>query len=463
MNLPLLFIVFPVVLSTASLFLRNKALYYRLALILMTLVLGIAAFILASRSPGGGTALSSSESFNILGRSLNLTHDALPLIGVIYLIACLWIASTFFYFSNEFFPALCVGYTALIIASLSIDPFLYSVLILFLANILFLPILSYSKFKHIKGRMRFLVFQMLSVFLILLAGWILAGGEIAPVDEEELFLSSILLGVGIALWLGVFPFHTWIPLLAEEVSFFPFGFLLTLLPVSGIIMLMKFLNSFAWLRDYAAFYPALQYLGAIMIFLGGIGAFFQKSIARMSAYTFVFGIGLLLCSVGYIPLASTDLVSAWILPLILAFWSISIAYHDMVGYEKRQSIEILKGQFYEKPLHSVLLLTGFFSLAGIPFFSGYPSTLFLFSAASVLNPIFLVFILGGELLLILTSIRLLLRLSFRSGQKLVIPDKISIDRILIVLVILLNVVMGLFPSVFYKPLMTSIMKIFPLI
>ncbi len=463
MNLPLVFIILPAVLSAASLVLRNRALYYRLALTFITLVLGITAFILASRTSNGGMILSSNESFTILGRSLNITYDVLPLIGIIYLVTCLWVASTFFYFPNEIFPALCVVYTALIIASLSIDPFLYSVLILFLANILFLPILSYSKFKHIKGRMRFLVFQMLSVFLILLAGWILAGGEITPVNENELFLSSILLGVGIALWLGVFPFHTWIPLLAEEVSFFPFGFLLTLLPVSGIIMLMKFLNSFAWLRDYAAFYPALQYLGAIMIFLGGIGAFFQKSIARMSAYTFVFGIGLLLCSVGFVPLASTDLVSAWIFPMILAFWSISIAYHDIVGYEKRQSIEILKGKFYEKPLHSVLFLTGFFSLAGIPFFSGYPSTLLLFSAASKLSPIFLIFILGGELFLILTCVRLLLRLSFRSGQNLVIPDKINIDRILIVLVILLNMVLGLFPSVFYKPLMTSIMKIFPLI
>lgn len=463
MNLPFLLIIFPAILSVASLFIRKKALYYRLLLILLTLVLAIIAFIFSSRSSNGNMILTSNESFNILGRSLNITYDDLPLVGIIYLATCLWIASTFFYFSNEFFPALCVVYTALIIASLSIDPFLYSVLILFLANILFLPVLSYSKFKHIKGRMRFLVFQMLSVFLILLAGWILVGGEITPVNEDELFLSSILLGVGIALWLGVFPFHTWIPLLAEEVSFFPFGFLLTLLPVSGIIMLLKFLNSFAWLRDYAAFYPALQYLGAIMVFLGGIGAFFQKSIARMAAYTFIFGIGLLLCSVGFVPLASTDLVSAWIFPFVLAFWSISIAYHEIVGYEKRQTIEILKGMFYEKPLHSLLLLTGFFSLVGIPFFSGFPPSLLLFSTAGKLSPVFLVFILGGELFLILACMRLLLRLFFHSEQKLVIPDKINIDRILIVLVILLNMILGLFPSVFYEPLMTSIMKIFPLI
>ncbi|NMC61274.1 MAG: hypothetical protein GYA51_18125 [Candidatus Methanofastidiosa archaeon] len=429
----------------------------------MTLSLAIIAFAFAVRFQNAGAALSGNESFTILGRSLNITYDDLPLVGILYLVTCLWISATFFYFPNEFFPVFCVIYTALSIASLSIDPFLYSVLILFLANIIYLPVLSLSKFTQIKGRMRFLVFQMLSVFLILLAGWILAGGEIAPVEEDQLFLSSILLGVGIALWLGVFPFHTWIPLLAEEVSFFPFGFLMTLLPVSGIIMLLKFLNNFAWLREYAAIYPALQYLGAIMIFIGGIGAFFQKSITRMSAYTFIFGIGLLLCSVGFIPLASTDLVSTWLIPIILAFWAISVAYQEMIGYEKGQTIEFLKGKFYEKPLHSILFLAGFCTLIGIPFSSGYPSVILLFTTARKLNSLLLFFIISGEIFVVLATIRLLLRLTFHSEQKLVIPDKINIDQIMLILVILLNIVLGLFPSVFYEPFITSISKIFPLI
>lgn len=463
MNLPFLWIILPIILSTATLLIRKRTLLYRSALATLTFLLGIGAFFIDIQSSNASISISSSERFLVLGRSFNVTYTDLPLVGMIYLIACAWIISTFFYFPNEYFPAFCVAYTAFIIASISIDPFLYSVLILFLANALFLPVLSSGTYRHITGRLRFLVFQLLSVFLILLAGWILAGGEIAPVEEDQLFISSVLLGCGIALWLGVFPFHTWIPLLAEEVSFFPFGFMLTLMPVSGIFMLLKFLNNFAWLREYSAFYPALQYLGAVMILLGGIGAFFQKSTARMVAYVFISGIGMLLCSVGFIPLVSTNLVSAWLVPLAIAFWSISLAYHELVGTKQGQTIESLKGSLFDKPLHSILLISGLFSIIGLPFASGFAPNILMLHTAGESKRIILLSILGGEVFLILTCIRLMLRLTLPSEQKLVIPDKINIDRILVVLVILLNIFMGIFPSVFFGPLFTTISKIFPLI
>ncbi len=463
MNLPFFWIILPIILSTVTLLIRKKTLLYRSVLTALTFLLGMGAFIIATQTPNASNLISSSERFLVLGRSLNVTYTDLPLIGTIYLIACIWIISTFFYFPNEYFPAFCVAYTAFIIASISIDPFLYSVLILFLANTFFLPVLSSGTYKRITGRMRFLVFQLLSVFLILFAGWILAGGEIAPVEEDQLFISSVLLGCGIALWLGVFPFHTWIPLLAEEVSFFPFGFMLTLMPVSGIFMLLKFLNSFAWLREYSVFFPALQYLGAVMILLGGFGAFFQKNTARMVAYVFISGIGMLLCSVGFIPIVSTDLVSAWLIPIAIAFWSISLAYHELVSTKLGQTIECLKGDLFNKPLHSILLISGLFSIIGLPFASGFaPNILILHSAIESKRSI-LFAILGGEVFLILTCIRVMLRLTLPSEQKLVIPDKINIDRILVVLVILLNISMGIFPSVFFGPLFTTISKIFPLI
>ncbi|MGV8025309.1 MAG: proton-conducting transporter membrane subunit [Anaerolineaceae bacterium] len=463
MNLPLFWIIIPIIITVSTLLIRKKTLLYRSILTALTFLLGIGAFIVAAQSSNISVILTSSERFLVLGRSLNVTYTDLHLVGTIYLIACVWTISTFFYSQNEYFPAFCVTYTAFIIASISIDPFLYSVLILFLANVLLLPVLSSGSYKHITGRMRFLVFQLLSVFLILLAGWILAGGEIAPVEEDQLFISSVLLGCGIALWLGVFPFHTWIPLLAEEGSIFPFGFMLTMMPISGILMLLKFLNNFAWLREYSAFFPSLQYLGAVMILLGGVGAFFQKYGARIVAYVFISGIGMLLCSVGFIPLISTDLVSAWLIPFTIAFWSISVAYHELVDLKREATIESLKSGLFEKPLHSVLLISGLFSIIGLPFFSGFAPNILMLHTASESKRIILFSILGGEIFLVLTCIRLMLRLILHPEQKLVIPDKIKIDRILVVLVILLNIFMGIFPSVFFRPLFTTISKIFPLI
>ncbi|HOJ01569.1 MAG TPA: proton-conducting transporter membrane subunit [Anaerolineaceae bacterium] len=464
MNLPFIFIVIPLLVSAASLIIRKRGILYRSLLSLCTFLFGLGAFIMAALSSDASTALSINEEFLILGRSLHISYTDLPLIGLIYFITTLWIVTTICFESNTFFPALSVSYTGFLVASISIDPFLYSTLIFFLANGIFLIALSKGEYRAIAGRMRFLLFQLLSVFLILLAGWILAGGEIAPVEEDQLFISSVLLGCGVALWLGAFPFHTWIPLLVEEVFFLPFGFMMTLMPISGILMLLRFVDNFAWLREYSAFYPAVLYLGVVMILLGGIGSFFQKSLKRVLSFVFIAGIGMLLSSVGFVPYASTDLVGSWLIPIAVGFWSISLAYVELVGSQSGSNIEDLKGKFIEKPLHAILLISGLFTVSGLPLFSGFAPNILMLHISVGINRVIQFCILGGEFFLCMTAIRLMLRLFiFSPPDKMRIPDKIKIDRILVGLIILWNIFQGIFPSLIFEPIFKALSKIFPLI
>lgn len=463
MNLPFVWIILPILFAITALFVRNRnSLYYGL-LLALSLILCSMAFIIASQNNEAGLPFTLYEDFSVLGRRFVITSNDLSLVGVIYALIFFWILAAFFQQTNSYFPALSVIYAALSIASYSIEPFLYSVLIIFLANTLYLPVLSSGSFQKISGRMRFLVFQLLSVFLILLAGWILAGGEITPVDEDQLFFSSILLGLGIATWLGTFPFHTWIPLLAEEVLFMPFGFMLTLFPISGILMLMKFLNDFAWLREFQAFFISIQYLGAAMVLIGGIGSFFQKLTSRVFAFVFINGIGMLLCGVGFIPSASTDLVAGWMVPFILSLLSISLANQKFTGSNLTHTIEDLKGKITEYPLFSLLLLSGLSSLIGLPLSSGFAPNLELLYNAQNTNQIILVMIICGQVFLILTGIRLLLRLVLASPKRFSIPGKIGMDSILILFLILFNTILGLFPKLVNEPVLATIGRIFPLL
>lgn len=458
MNLPVIYLILPAAIASACLLIQNRLKLCREILLGLTLLLGISAIIL-----GGNISNNFNETIIILGRSLTVRGTELPFVGFIYLIAFLYLTSTISQDSITSFPAVCVLYGSLNIASYSIDPFLYSVLIIFLANVVYLPILSNGEKTQISGRMRFLIFQMLSVFLILLAGWILAGGEIAPVNEDQLFFSSVLLGFGIALWLGAFPFYSWIPLLADEVSFLPFGFMMTIIPVSSVMMLLKLLNDFAWLREYSAFFLALQYLGALMILLGSVGAFFQKSLNRMFAFLFIMGIGLLLCAVGFIPLVSTELVSMWILVYVFACLSISIGYHKLVDARKGNTISALNGLFYEKPEYSVLLISGLFSIIGFPFFSGFAPTLNLvdtsFHASKFLN----ITILLGQLFLLFSVVRLILRLILQSERTSTLPSMIRIDRVDVIVLLIINIILGNFPNFIYGQFADMIAKIFPLL
>jgi len=462
MNLPMIWIIIPALLAAGSLLVRERKFLYVTALSILCLVLGTVAIILSFQR-SITTVLTTQETFLILGRSLTVNYQNLPLVGSIYLLAFFWIISLNFYKSNDYFPAFCVIYAALNIASFSIDPFLYSALIIFLANALYLPVLSTGSFSKISGRLRFLLYQLISIFLILLAGWILAGGEIAPVESDQLFFSTLLLGFGISIWLGIFPFHTWIPLLSDEVAFLPFGYMLTLLPLSGILLLLKFLNNFAWLRDYNAFFPALQYLGAVMVILGGLGAFFQKSLPRLLAFLIMAGIGLLLTGMGFIPLASTDLVAAWVLPFFAGNWALSFGFSGVGKSAGTQTIEGLKGVFYSHPLSSIVLLVGLLTLIGFPLTAGYASNLFILSITWSANRLIALTILISQILILATGIRLLLRMAIRDGKKITIPEKVNLNQVLILVVLLCNLIPGIFPSIIYNQLFAIIGKIFPLL
>lgn len=463
MNLPFIWIILPVLLAAVSLLIRDRKTLFITVLAVLSLALSLVAFVLSFQHSGSTAALTSQETFSVLGRSLMVRYRDLPLIGSIYFLSFFWIISLIFYESNENLPAFCVIYAALNIASFSIDPFLYSVLIIFLANGLYLPVLSTGSFARISGRLRFLLYQLISIFLILLAGWILAGGEIAPVESDQLFFSTLLLGFGMAIWLGIFPFHIWIPLLSEEVAFLPFGYMLTILPLSGILLLLKFLNDFAWLREYAAFFLALQYLGAVMIILGGLGAFFQKSLPRLLAFIMMTGIGMLLCGVGFIPTASTDLVAAWIVPFFAGTWALSFGFAGLNQSSGIQTIEGLKGKFYVRPMASILMLVGVLTLVGFPLTSGFSSNLLMLSAAWNANQGIAVAVLISQLLILATFVRLLLRMTLREGKKITIPEKVDLNQLLILLALLMNLIPGIFPSIIYNQLFAIIGEIFPLL
>ena len=95
--------------------------------------------------------------------------------------------------------------------------------------IMSIPLLVSANTKKKTGITRYLIFQTLSMPFVLLAGWFLAGGEVAPVNPEQLAQATLLLGLGFVFWLGIFPFHSWVPMVFEETSIIESGYVFQLL------------------------------------------------------------------------------------------------------------------------------------------------------------------------------------------------------------------------------------------
>jgi formate hydrogenlyase subunit 3/multisubunit Na+/H+ antiporter MnhD subunit len=134
---------------------------------------------------------------------------------------------------------------------------------------------------------------------IYIAGrWMLSSAQANPSDTQQLTLAALLLGLGFAFWLGVFPFHIWIPELAEETHPYVAGFLLSIYPLVSILILLNFLDGIVWLKNAAFLAPVIRIVGTVMVLSGGFGAAIQKDLRRIFGFAVIFESGFALLAIG---------------------------------------------------------------------------------------------------------------------------------------------------------------------
>src|SRR5512135_3858511 len=224
-----------------------------LALAVLALVLPIDQAMLI-----GPISLKLSASLSILGRSMVLSSTTAPLLALIFGTCALW-----------FFGAEAAGVaarliplgliiTGLLVAAIAVQPFLFASLLIETAVLVAVPLLAEPGERPGRGILRFLVYQTLGMPFILLAGWLLAGVESSPGDLTFTLQSTVLLGLGFAFLLAIFPLYNWIPEIMEESSPYVAGFMIWLLPTIAIVFAMSFLDRYAWLRTSAQLTAALR-------------------------------------------------------------------------------------------------------------------------------------------------------------------------------------------------------------
>src|SRR5512146_3015981 len=181
MSAPVLWILIPIAVGIFSLILVSEhatALaggVVAVVLAVLALIIPIDAALLI-----GPVSLKLSASFSILGRNMVLGPSTAPLLALIFGMCALW-----------FFGAEAAGVaarliplglviTGLLVAAIAVQPFLFASLIIETAVLVAVPLLSEPDRQPGKGIIRFLIYQTLGMPFILMAGWLLAGGEASP-------------------------------------------------------------------------------------------------------------------------------------------------------------------------------------------------------------------------------------------------------------------------------------------
>jgi formate hydrogenlyase subunit 3/multisubunit Na+/H+ antiporter MnhD subunit len=374
MNTIVLWILLPFGVSSLLAILNRHTNVTRWTAALLTLGLAIAAGLgdFGNLVIFGNRAYELSTSLSILGRRLVLENTDRTLLMLIYGLGAFWFFGAPAANTNRLFTPLGLGIISLLVASLAVEPFLYAALLVEIAVLMSIPMLIPLGKTAGLGVIRYLIFLSLGMPCILLGGWALNAIELSPANENLLIAATYLLSLGLAFWLAIFPFYTWIPLLVGESHPYVVGFLLSLLPTAVFSMLLSFLDTYAFLRNSAALFQGLQLAGTIMVATAGIWAAFQRDLTRLFGYAVILEIGFALLAISLHSETGLEIFAAAYLPRLvgLALWALALSVMQNHGISMKFTEE--KQAFQRLPIASVAVLIAIFSISGLPLLAGFP-------------------------------------------------------------------------------------------
>jgi formate hydrogenlyase subunit 3/multisubunit Na+/H+ antiporter MnhD subunit len=237
-----------------------------------------------------------------------------------------------------------------------------------------------------------------------------------------LIQAVVLLGLGFAFWLAVFPFYAWVPLLAGEAHPYVAGFVLSLLPTVVLLLMLDFLNAFAWLRAYPLLPEVLQLVGSLMVITGGIWSAFQRDLSRLFGYAVIMESGFSLLALSLGNQAGLQVLAASFLPRMLALglWALSLS---IIGKQGAVDFNSLGGLLHRQPFTAVGFLLAYFSLGGLPLLAGFPMREILLVGVAQQNLTVAFWTLLGNLGFLVSGFRILAVLAKSSEKTWQIQEK----------------------------------------
>jgi multicomponent Na+:H+ antiporter subunit A len=208
---------------------------------------------------------------------------------------------------------------------------------------------------------------------ILFSGFLLSGVEASPADISLVIQAAVLLSLGFAFLLAVFPFYTWIPMISQEAPPYAVGFVLMLFPTISLLFGLSFLDRYTFLREARQLYEILQFISILTMVTAGIWAMFQRNAGRIMGYAAIIATAMSITAIS-LPnsAAGVGLVFLLIIPRALGIGLWSLALTLLHQHTQSLSFSDIKGQARHLPLVSAAIIGATLSLAGVVPYIGFP-------------------------------------------------------------------------------------------
>lgn len=209
------------------------------------------------------------------------------------------------------------------------------------------------------------------------AALLLEGTSLNP----AVLVGLVLIVAGLGFKVAAVPFHMWAPDVYEGAPTPVTAYLAVGSKAAAFALILR-LFSQAFMPAFDDWQIILVILAALTMTVGNLVAMAQQNIKRMLAYSSIGQVGYLLMGVAALsPLASNGVILHLVgygVTNLLAFMCVIVFYNAT----NKEEISDFAGLADRSPFVAMAMSVALLSLAGLPFFAGFTTKFYLFTAAA---------------------------------------------------------------------------------
>jgi len=402
------------------------------------------------------------DSLSVLGRTFIWQEADRLALGSAYGLSALIFLAAGLWPQGRFFLPAGVAALGLLAAALFVRPFLYAAIFVQLAAALTVFMLADERHPVTAGPLRFLVYTSLGVPFVLFAAWLIDASVAAPEDPTLLPRAALLLGGGLAFFLAVFPFHSWLPILTSYSPPLATTFIIAVMRAPVIFLLLRLLETYPWLRQNPLVFPALSGAGVLMAIVGALFVFGQQNWGRSVGYALLIEIGATLLAVGLGTRAGLGAMLAvfTLRGLSLLIWATAVDQLRRVAASGEADFASLRGVGWRYPFAVTAAAMGILSLMGLPLMAGFPAKWALLRLLAEHNPWLALTLLAAMTSVGVVVMRGLAALTTPdSPTEVIAPQETPLQIVFYSLGVLAILVLGAFPQ-WILPWVTASAEVF---
>lgn len=372
----LLLLILPVVMAgIVYLLLRWTFPVSALLSIATAIILGISVLALPVDQPaqeGADAQIAMGGAVTFFGRELVVQQtDRMAMAFLFFVTAGLFFLAWRFAARSLLFP-MGLGLLSLLCGALLIRPLIYAALLVEIAAALSVFALQAEGTSSTRGGQRYLIFTTLALPGVLVTHWLLERYAVTPDETELLGAAAALLGISFALWLGVVPFHSWVPAVAGDGVPLAGAFILTVGNGAVWFLLLDFLETYPWLGQHPLFSPLVSAAGLAMVLVGALLAPAQRRLGPLVGYAVLIDGGAALVGLGLNSRLGVMLV---LFSLLVRPFGLILLSAGLSGLRAHSGgddgFDALQGLGWKAPWSTAALIVGALSIAGMPISAGF--------------------------------------------------------------------------------------------